>query len=437
MNRFKSASIKSPEDFTIGKKIEFKEFKLPNGLHCILYEDNKNPIVNLTIGYKVGSKDEEKNKKGIAHFFEHMMFQGSENVKKNEHFQYVIKSGGTCNAFTMQDATVYYDLMPSNNLETALWLESERMNSLDISEENLSNQKRVVIEEKMQRYDNAPYGSMFHNILKNVFKGSDYESPVIGETDDINSFTVKGTMDFHNNFYSPGNSVLTLAGDFEYGQAENLISKYFGGINKENCKKRKKNIIRELHSEIELTFHDNIQLPVINICYLIPKAGSSEDYIFEYFAEIIANNKSSRLYKKLVYEMKLLKSISCAKYMLEDGSVMIIRAMLNKDTDINEIKKMIFGEIEEFAANGCTDYEFQKIKNQLELYNTSRLSKIENISLMTVFNYLYYKDTDRINSEIYKYLEVTEQDVIDSVNKFVTGKNKLILSYLPKNNQNN
>ncbi|MEO8211157.1 MAG: pitrilysin family protein [bacterium] len=431
MKRFKTASGSNSDLFISKKKIEFKELDLSNGLHCVLYKDNNNPIVNVTLGYKVGSKDEGKNKKGIAHLFEHMMFQGSENVKKNQHFEYVMKSGGTCNAFTMQDATVYYELMPSNNLEMALWLESERMNSLDISEANLSNQKSVVIEEKKQRYDNAPYGMMFHNIFKNVFKGSDYESSVIGETNDINSFNVKEARDFHYNYYSPKNAVLIVAGDIDYNEAEDFINKYFSGIKKEIKINRNENIVKDLERDIDLKVYDNIQLPLLNICYQIPKAGSKEDYNFEYFGEIIANNKSSRLYRKLVYEKRLLKSIKALKYTLEDASVIAFRVMINPGTNVEDIKNEILNEFKDFAVNGITDSEFRKIQNQLEFDNTQKYLKLMNISFETVFNYLYYKDINRINSEIDNYLSVSKQDVIDSVNKYIIGKNKLTATYLP------
>ncbi|MDQ3020603.1 MAG: insulinase family protein [Bacteroidota bacterium] len=430
MKRFKTASG-SNSDLFISKKIEFKEFDLPNGLHCALYKDNTNPIVNVTLGYKVGSRDEEKNKKGIAHLFEHMMFQGSENIKKNQHFEYVMKSGGTCNAFTMQDATVYYEVMPSNNLEMALWLESERMNSLDISEENLSNQKSVVLEEKKQRYDNTPYGMMFHNIFKNVFKGSDYESSVIGETDDINSFNVKEAIDFHYNYYSPKNTVLVVAGDIDYIETKELIFKYFSGIKKEINIRRNENIIKAIEKDIDLTVYDNVQLPLLNLCYQIPKAGSKEDYNFEYFAEIIANNKSSRLYRKLVYEKRLIKSIRAMKYTLEDAGVIVFKAMINPGTNIEFIKNEILNEFKEFAANGITDPEFKKIQNQLEFDNTQKYLKLMNICFETVFNYIYYKDISRINSEIDNYLSVCKQDVINSVEKYILGKNKLSVTYLP------
>jgi zinc protease len=436
LKRFKTTVGSGTYSPVLDRKIEFREFDLSNGLHCILYKENKNPIVNVTLGYKVGSKYEKKNKKGIAHLFEHMMFQGSDNVKRNQHFEYVMKCGGRCNAFTMQDATVYFEQMPSANLETALWLETERMNSLDISEENLSNQKSVVIEEKKQRYDNAPYGTMFPNIFKNVFKGSGYESPVIGEPGDINSFSLKEANEFHYNYYSPGNCVIVISGDIDYRHAEDMINKYFGGIRKENMIKRNENIIYDMENDIELTINDNVQLPMLNLCYLIPKAGSKEEYVFDYFTEIFANNKSSRLYKKLVYEKKLLQSIKVFKFELEDAGIMVCRAMINPGVNPEGIKNEILDEIREFSVKGIGDGEFQKIQNQIEFDNTVKYSKLTNISSDTIFNYLYYKDTNRINSDIDKYLSVSKQEVINSVKEFVTGKNKLTLTYLPMNHKN-
>jgi len=413
--------------------IKFKEFDLPNKLHCILHQDNRNPIVNLTLGYKVGSKDEDKNRKGIAHLFEHLMFQGSKNVKKNEHFGHIMKSGGICNAFTMQDVTIYFDSMPANNLEMALWLESDRMNSLELSEENLENQKSVVIEEKMQRYDNAPYGTMFHNLCKNIFKGSNYESSVIGEVEDINSFSVEEAVDFHSNYYSPENSVLIVTGDIEFDNASELIHKYFADIKKEKLFKRKDNIIADFTKDTDLIIHDNVNLSMLCIGYQLPKAGSKESYSMEYFIEMIANNKSSRLYKSLVYEKKMVKSVHASKYMLEDGGVLFFKVMINQGISVDDVKNDIHQAINDFVTKGCSDEEFQTIKNQLQFINTVKNLKMLNISMETAFNYLYFEDISRINTEIEKFLSVSKQDVIDSVNEYLVNKKKLTLIYLPMN----
>jgi predicted Zn-dependent peptidase len=432
LKKYKTSTGSNTDILIPSQKIDFREYDLDNGLHCVLYRDNRNPIVNVTVGYKVGSKDEVADKKGLAHLFEHLMFQGSENIPKNEHFQHVMKSGGVCNAFTMTDATVYYDMMPSGNLETALWLESDRMNSLNLTEENLENQKSVVIEEKKQVFDNAPYGTSMENIFENVFRGSGYETTTIGKTEDIKSFTVKDAVDFHSVYYSPHNSVLLISGDFEYANAEKLISKYFSGIKKDFIINRKKNIVKELQKDIELEVRDNVQLPVLNICYQTPEAGNIADYSLDYFMEVIANNKSSRLYRKLVYEKQLVKSINAVKFAMEDKGILMISAMINPGVSIDEIRETIFLAIKDLAENGCTDKEFQMIKNQIEFHHTFKYLKIQNISVESIFNYLYFKNVSRINDEIRKYLSVTKQDVIKAVNDFMINKNKLILTYLPK-----
>lgn len=432
MKRFKSSTGGNSTLVKSSQKIDLKEFKLPNGLQCYLYKDNFNPIINLSIGYKVGSKDEVPNKRGLAHFFEHMMFQGSENVKKNEHFENVLKSGGVCNAFTMFDGTIYYDVMPSNNLETTLWLESDRMISLNITEENMANQKKVVIEEKKQVTENVSYGTTNENIFKNVFKDSGYEIPIIGEADDINSFTVEEAKNFHEKYYSPGNAVLMISGDIDYDNAEKLVTKYFSGIFKNNNIQRKKNVINEMTEDISMEVYDNVQLPVLNLCYLIPETGSMENYPLDYLIEIMASGKSSRLYRKLVYEQKLVKSVKMFPITLEDAGVLIIKTMINPGTDINEVEKVIYNELGLFASNGITDEEFEKVRNMIEFQFTAKYQKIENVSLETLLNYLYHKDVDRINNEVENYLAVTKQDVQNSVENLILNKKRFKLTYLPE-----
>ncbi len=416
--------------------LDFTEFTLPNDLHCILYKNNKLPIVNLTIGYNVGSKNEKENKKGIAHLFEHLMFQGSEHVKKNEHFTNIIKSGGTCNAFTMQDATVYFDIIPSHNLDMALWLEADRMNSLDLTEENLANQKSVVIEERKQRFENAPYGSLMANIFGYLFRNSPYDTSVIGEVDDINSFTVKEALEFHGNYYSPGNSVLIITGDIDISRAEESINKYFSHINKINRYKEPEIEIKPVKESENINIYDNVNLPLLCLAYQIPKSGSDEEYSLEYFTEIIANNKSSRLYKKLVYEKQMISSVKAMKLPLKDSGVLFFQAMINPGIDPAEVKKEIEDSINEFSEKGCSDNEFETIKNQLEFQNTAKILKLINISLSSVFSYLYFRDVERLNSEINKYLSVTKKNVTDSVKKYLTGRNKITLNYLPMNFKN-
>lgn len=425
-------STSAAEELDFSSKVEFNQFELNNGLHCVMYRDDRNPIVNISLGYNAGSKDEDKGKKGIAHLFEHLMFQGSKNVKKNEHFLNVQKAGGQCNAFTMQDLTAYYDILPSHHLETGLWLESDRMNSLDLTPDNLENQKNVVIEEKMQRYDNAPYGTALHNIFKYMLAGSYYETPVIGFYDDIRSFTLDEAIQFHSTYYSPANAVIAVSGDIDYGETERLIKKYFAGIKNGGAIKRKDPGVKPFKEHVSHTVHDNIHLPAFYICYRIPPVGSKEEFSLDYFASILANDKSSRLYKKLVYEKKLAKSVHVNKYQLKDAGLFIIKVEVIAGKDQNEAKQIVLDEIAGIAKNGVTQYEFDKVRNQIEFYNIVKNLTLQKISLETLFNWILFRDVENINKKIYKYLSLDRDDIHESVNEHFADNRNLVLTYLPK-----
>lgn len=411
--------------------LEFVEFDLPNGLHCILYKDNTKPNVCVMPAYDVGSKDEVKGQKGIAHLFEHMMFQGSENVSRTGHFDMIMKAGGICNAFTGFDSTVYFDLLPSHNLELAIWLESDRMNSLNISENNLNNQISVVLEEKKQVVDNVPYGTMIENSVKNVLGGSQYEISVIGLEKDIRSISVKDASNFHNNFYSPDNCALMVSGAIDTEKTKDLIFKYFGDIHKKNLIKRKKNVIKELAVNEKLTVTDNVQLPVVSVCFQLPKAGSRAEYDLEYFTEILANNESSRLYRKYVYQKNLFKSVHAGKQNFKDAGILMLTAMLNPSTDPALAAEIIKEEINLFYKNEISDKEFEKIRNQIEFRNVVKNLKMTNISIETVKNYHFFKDTNLINTSFEKYNSVTKEDVKESVKNLLIEKKNFTLTYLP------
>jgi predicted Zn-dependent peptidase len=412
-------------------KIEFIEYNLDNGLKIVLQRDRRLPLINLTLGYKVGSKDEQAGKKGIAHLFEHLMFQGSANIKKNEHFSIIQNTGGECNAYTNQDITVYYEKIPSNFLETALWLESDRMISLNLTEENLDNQKKVVIEEKHSRYDNAPYGTSFINILKHTLINSNYESATIGNEKDILAFTVEDAIGFHKKFYSPSNAVLILSGDFEYRQAKFQILKYFGSIKKPGVTERIPNIVNSLDNSDRLTFYDNVKLPVLYICYRIPKIGNQEDYTLEYFTNLMANNKSSILYKRLVYEKKLLNSLQVFKYQIEQAGILIFVAMLNEGTNLDNVENEIYTAIGEFYNDGFIDTDYEKIKNEIVYHITLNYSVLMNINLELLHNLFFHNDLNRINTKIDNYLAVKKEDVLKSVHDYLINKPKIVIQYLP------
>lgn len=385
----------------------------------------------------MGAKDEEPGQFGVAHLFEHLMFEGSENIPKSQHQQIVMDCGGRTNAFTMQDATVYYEDIPANFLETALWLESDRMNAINLSEENLDNQKKVVLEEKLQRYDNAPYGTFLERTMKNIFPGSLYEHTTIGEAEHIRNFSRQDAIDFHHKFYSPANAELLISGDIDTEQTKKLIEKYFGGINKANGIIRKENKFTELTEDITETIEDNVMLEKFYISFKIPGAGSTEEFILEYFTKLIFNNKSSRLYKLLVYDKMLLKNISSFKFSIQDAGVYIIIGTVNPGKSREEAQKIILDEINAFADGDIPDYYMEKIKNELEFSHINKLISLNRINVASVFNRLYFKDVNKINNELSHYNSVTKDDLKNTVKKYFTDAKKVTLNYIPKGNIKN
>jgi predicted Zn-dependent peptidase len=413
-------------------KIAIKEYKLGNGLKCIFYQNNKTPIVNIAVGYEVGSRYEKDGQKGIAHLFEHMMFQGSENVKKNQHFEIVQKCGGYCNAFTHNDFTIFHTRVTSNHLETILWLESERMNNLNIDETNLENQKNVVIEEKLSHYDNLPYGTAMSNILSNIFKGTPYQTPIIGIKEDIENITVDIAKEFYNTYYTPNRAAIAISGDIDVDKCIEKVEKYFGWINKKNSK------VEELNFEVNCNkfkpkiVKDNVSLVALYLAFPIPPAGSREEYIWEYFVNSIANTKSSRLFKNLVYKKKYANSLFVLDYMLMKGGVMVINVLANQGIDIKLIEKEIFSEIDKLVNEGLTSKEFNTIRNKIEFTHLTKLYLVQYVNLSILTNWLMFRKPELINEEIEKYLSVTPDEILNAVKKYIRKECMFKLIYEPK-----
>lgn len=413
-------------------EIRLREHRLDNGLQCILSQNRKTPIVNIAIGYEVGSRYEKPGQRGIAHLFEHMMFQGSKNVKKNQHFEIVQECGGHCNAFTHPDFTIYYTTVTSNHLETILWLESERMKWLNIDEINLENQKGVVIEEKLFRYDNAPYGTAMSNILSTIFKGTPYQTPVIGIKEDIENITVDIAQEFYDTYYTPNRAAIAISGDIDIDKCIEKIEKYFGHINKKDSNVEETNFEVCMRGFEPKLIKDNVSLAALYLTFPIPPAGSREEYIWEYFVNTIANSKSSRLFRNLVYEKKYANSLSALDYTLMKGGVMIIYVLANRGVSLELIEKEIFTEIDMLVNKGLTPREFDTIKNKIEFAHLSKLYLIQNVNLSMLTNWILFRKPEMINEEIEKYLSVTQTEVLETVRKYICKDYMFKLIYEPK-----
>src|SRR6056297_965188 len=308
--------------------IEFEEFDLDNGLHVILHEDHTVPVVSVSVMYHVGSKNENPDRTGFAHFFEHLMFEGTKNIDRGEYSEIVEKAGGTLNASTSSDRTYYYEILPSNQLELGLWLESERMLHARVDSIGVNTQKKVVIEEKKQRYDNRPYGSIMIETMKRAYNKHPYRWTTIGDPEHIRSASIEDFQNFYDQFYVPNNAVLTIAGDIDKQEARRLTEKYFADI-----PQGPENIYRpeveepSKQQEVRDTVYDNIQLPAVIQAYHIPALGTEDYYAVDMLASLLSEGESSRLHRNLVDQKQLAMQVMLIPMDMEDPGMALTFAL--------------------------------------------------------------------------------------------------------------
>lgn len=414
-------------------KIQFQEFILENGLKVILHQDKTTPIVAVSVMYHVGSKNENPDKTGFAHFFEHLLFEGSENIGRGEYDKYIEKAGGTLNANTSMDRTYYFEILPSNQLELGLWLESERMLHAKVENVGIETQRQVVKEERRQRIDNQPYGSFLEQIMMRAYKVHPYKWPVIGSMAHLDAAVESDYKNFYADFYVPNNAIVSIAGDIDYDNAKMLVEKYFSTI-----PKSKKPIYRPsavepaLGGEVRDTFYDNIQLPAVLMAYRIPAAGTPEYYAVSMLGTLLSQGESSRLQKALVDEQQKAVAVGNFPLDLEDPGVSIAYGICSMGTDVLDAELSITAEIDRIKTETISDEEFQKLKNQVENDFVSSNSKVSGIAESLANYKMYYGDANLINTELNRYLAVTKDDIKNAAIKYYNNNNRVVLHYLPK-----
>jgi len=293
-------------------KIEFVEYDLANGLHVILHQDKTTPIVGVSVLYHVGSKNEKPDRTGFAHFFEHLLFEGSENIGRGEYFNYVQSNGGTLNANTSNDRTFYYEVLPSNKLELGLWLESERMLHAKVDQTGVETQRDVVKEERRQRIDNQPYGSIVQELMVRAFTKHPYNWPVIGSMEHLEAATEADYKQFYKDFYTPNNATLSIAGDLDIEETKKLVEQYFGGIPVKNPNVYRPTVVEpKMTAEVRDTIYDNIQLPAVVQGYRIPAQGTPDYYAVSMLGTLLSQGESSRLYRALVDDQQKANYRDC------------------------------------------------------------------------------------------------------------------------------
>ncbi len=417
-------------------RIAFEQYALDNGLRVVLHQDKSTPIVAIAVMYHVGSKNEDPQRTGFAHFFEHLLFEGSENVERGEFDKYIQNAGGTLNAYTTADNTCYFEILPSNQLELGLWLESERMLHARVDQKGVETQREVVKEEMRQRYDNRPYGSFQREILKRMYRKHPYQWPTIGSMDHLNAATEADYVKFYRDFYVPNNAVMVIAGDFETPKAKDWVAKYFKDIPRREQPIFRPNVEEPpLGGEVRDTIFDRIQLPAIFEAYRTPALGEPDFYAVSMLARLLSEGQSSRLQKSLVDEQQLAIQVGNVAYEREGPSFALAYAIANAGQDPQTLEKAIHTEIEKVQNDGVSEEEFQKLRNQIESDFISENATMFGIANSLATYALLHGDANLINTEIEKYMKVTREDIRKAAQKYFRADNRVVLYYLPKPSQ--
>ncbi len=415
------------------QNIKFEEYDLPNGLHVILHEDHTIPTIATSVLYHVGSKNEDPKRTGFAHFFEHLMFEGSENIGRGEYMKLIQNNGGVINANTSWDRTFYFETLPSNKLEQALWMESERMLHLKVDSTGIETQRKVVKEEKKQRYENTPYGHLLEQVFANAYTEHPYRWTPIGEAQYIDQAKYDEFFDFYKLFYVPNNATLSIGGDINIPQAKLWIEKYFGSIPRGTKEIPRPTIVEPAQTqEKRATYYDKVQLPACVLAYHTPAQGTDDAYALEMASNILSQGKSSRLQKSIVDKQQKAVAVGAFPINLEDPGIAFMYGIANMGVKVEELEKAMDEEVNNIVKNGITEEELQKCKNQIENDFISKNQRVLGIVESLADYHVYFGDANLINTEISRYMKVTKEDINRVMAKYYIKNNRLVLHYLPE-----
>ncbi|WP_396211073.1 M16 family metallopeptidase [Flavobacterium sp.] len=414
------------------QKVVFEEYDLENGLHVILHNDSSAPVVITSVMYHVGSKDENPERTGFAHFFEHLLFEGTANIKRGEWFKIVTSNGGTNNANTSDDRTYYYEVFPSNNLELGLWMESERLMHPVINQIGVDTQNEVVKEEKRLRVDNQPYGSLIAEVKKNMFVNHPYRWTTIGEMAHLDAATLEEFQAFNKKFYSPNNAVLVVAGQIDIAQTKAWVKKYFGPIPRGEKLTKKTFVEQPITKTITASYEDpNIQKEMVVASYRTPSMKTREARVLDVISTYLSDGKSSKLYKKIVDDKKMALQIGAFNYSLEDYGMYILYGLPQGENTANDLVREIDEEIVKLQTDLISETDFQKLQNKNENNYVNNNASIEGVAGNLATYYLLYGDVNLINTEIEMYRSITREEIREVAKKYLNPNQRLILNYVP------
>ena len=413
--------------------IKFTDYRLKNGLRVIVSEDHTAPTVSVAVTYNVGSADERARRTGFAHLFEHMMFKGSENVGSGEHPALIFANGGTMNGTTNQDRTLYFETLPANQLELALFLEGDRMKSLDINKANLDNQRAAVQEERRLRVDNQPYGQTYEKTGEQAYDNPAYHHSVIGSMEDLNAASVDDVATFFKMYYAPNNAVLTIVGDVDTKKTQDLVAKYFGAIIRQPAPRRPDLVEPPHTAERRSTIEDpKATLPRIDIAWIIPAANSPESAALDVLTDILSTGRSARLNESVVREKQLATQTFAGDPDTRGPGLYQIVAIVAPGKTPDAVETAIYDEIEAVKKGPIADWEIEKAQNAMRRQQAQAVTSSLERAIQLGEYALFYNDPNLINTRIDKVLKVTAADVERVSRKYLTKENRSVIITVPK-----
>ncbi|HKZ80183.1 MAG TPA: pitrilysin family protein [Pyrinomonadaceae bacterium] len=416
-------------------QLKFRDRTLPNGLRLLSVEDHSSPTVAIQVWYHVGSKDDPAARSGFAHLFEHIMFKSTRNMKAEMMDRLTEDVGGFNNATTNDDVTIYFEVVPSNYLETLLWAEADRLSGLNVDDPNFKSERDVVKEEFRQGVLAPPYGLFFHMLQQKSFQEHPYKRPTIGSIEDLDAATLKDVQDFHATYYRPDDATLIVVGDFDQKELDAWVDKYFRPITKPDRPLPRVNI-KEPPRKGEKRFTEygqNVPLPAVGFTYLTPRQSDADSDALRVAEAILAAGESSRLYHALVYEQQVAAEVAADAELREDASLFVLFAILSADKKPEDAEKSLLAEIKRLQDTPPSAAELEKAKNQIITEQLRQRETSNGKALALGEAAVLLGDANRVNTDLSRLQAITAADVQKVLQKYLTDDNRMVLYYLPQN----
>jgi len=428
-----AAPAPAPSTAAAPPPFTYERVQLPNGLTVIFHQDHSTPIAHVQLWYHVGSKDERPGRTGFAHLFEHMMFKGSRNVEPEQHTSMISSVGGRANAYTNEDATVYWQTVPSHFLPMVLWMEADRMATLRVDERTFINEREVVKEERRMRIENQPYGRLNEIIYANAFTTHPYRHPVIGSMADLESATIADVREFHQTYYVPANATMVVAGDFDMAEAQEMVTRYFGRI-----PKAEREVPRDIPREPRQTREKRVvveeawPLPAVVVAHHITYDGHPDGYPLHIVSKVLSDGQSSRIFRRLVYDTGLALTAFGGANIIEHPNLFYAVALVNPGQSVAEVERALIAELDKLKTDGITERELQRAKNQFARDYIIGRESLQQKATHLAHAEVLHADITTADGEFHIFQNITREDVLRVANTYFTPETRLVLHVMPR-----